>query len=80
MLSLTKVPTTDAIIELVRADMGVAVLDRWSAQPHLQSNHIASVHLNTKALSRAWYAAITNDCRKPPYIAQFIAYLTTCNT
>ena len=79
-LSLTKVPTTDAIIELVRADMGVAVLDRWSAQPYLQSNHIASVHLNTKALSRAWYAAITNDCRKPPYIAQFIAYLTKCNT
>lgn len=79
-LSLTKVPTTDAVIELVRAGMGVAVLNRWAVLPHLRSNVLASIRLNKNGLARSWYAAITEDRRNPPYIAHFIGCLTKCQS
>jgi LysR family transcriptional regulator for metE and metH len=74
--SLTRVPTTDAIIELVKAGMGVAVLNLWTAQPYLETHELASVRLRKNGFNHSWYAAITDDRRKPPYIAQFIGFLT----
>ena len=74
--SLTRVPTTDAIVELVRAGMGVAVLNRWTVEPYLETAELAAIHLRKNGFNRAWYAAVTDDRRKPPYIAQFIGFLT----
>lgn len=73
--SLTKVPTTDAIIELVKAGMGVAVLNLWSVKPYLESQEVCCVSLSKHGFSRTWYAAVTDDRRKPPYISHFIGYL-----
>jgi len=74
--SVTKVPTTDAIIELVKAGMGVAVLNLWTIQPYLESHELAAVRLRKNGFDHSWYAAVTDDRRKPPYIAQFIGFLT----
>jgi LysR family transcriptional regulator for metE and metH len=73
--SLTRVPTTDAIIELVKAGIGVAVLNLWSIQPYLESEDLATVPLKKNGFSRSWYAAVNDDHRKPPYIARFIGFL-----
>lgn len=73
--SLTKVPSTDAIVELIKAGMGVAVLNLWSAAPHLESGELAATNLKKNGFNRSWYAAITEDPRKPPYIAHFIGFL-----
>ena len=56
--------------------MGVAVMNLWSVQPSLEAHRLAAVRLKKNGFSRSWYAAITDDRRKPPYIAQFIGFLT----
>ena len=73
--SMTKVPTIDAIIELVRAGMGVAVLNLRSVQPHLEADELTTVRLQKNGFNRSWYAAVNDDHRKPPYIAHFIGFL-----
>jgi LysR family transcriptional regulator for metE and metH len=73
--SLTRVPTTHAIIELVKAGIGVAVVNLWSIQPYLKSPELVTVPLKKNGFNRSWYAAVNDDNRKPPYIAQFIGFL-----
>ena len=73
--SVTRVPTTDAIIEMVKAGMGVAVMNRWSIRPHLESPDLHSLRLTRKGLDRTWYAAITDDHRNPPFVTHFIGFL-----
>ena len=73
--SLIKLPMTEAIIEGVRAGMGVAVLNRWSIRPYLDSPDLHGVRITKNGFNRTWYAAVIDDDRKPPYIGPFIGIL-----
>jgi LysR family transcriptional regulator for metE and metH len=73
--SLIKLPTTDAIIEMVKAGMGVAAMNLWSLRPYLESEELRCLRLTRDGIQRAWYAAVPNTENKPPYIAHFIGFL-----
>lgn len=74
--SLTRLPMTDAIVEMVKAGMGVAVLNQWSIEPFLTwSEELRAVRVTRNGLMRTWYAARLRDDRKPPYVTGFIDYL-----
>lgn len=73
--SVVHLPTTDAIISMVEAGMGTAVLSKWTVSGFLGSPDLSAVRVTRSGFKRSWYAAVTNGERKPPYIGQFIGTL-----
>jgi LysR family transcriptional regulator for metE and metH len=69
------VPLTEAAVELIRAEMGVAVMPRWSIAPQLESGVVAGVRLTAHGLHREWRAAFLKNPRPAPYLFDFIALL-----
>jgi LysR family transcriptional regulator, regulator for metE and metH len=51
-----RVQLTEAIIEMVRAEMGVSILARWLAEPYVRSKGLAMLRLG-KGLWRDWRLA-----------------------
>jgi LysR family transcriptional regulator for metE and metH len=73
--SWTRLPMTDAIVEMVRAGMGVAVLGRWSMQPYVGSKELRTIRVTRNGLKRTWYAATLRGQHQPFYLASFIRLL-----
>lgn len=72
---VSTVPLTEAIIELVKADMGVAVMARWAVAPQLSSGVLAGVALTPRGLERQWSAATLRNAPRRPYLNDFISML-----
>jgi LysR family transcriptional regulator for metE and metH len=56
-LRLERVPLTEAILELARAGMGVAVLSEWIASPHMSAGDLVVKRLASGPLRRPWRLA-----------------------
>jgi LysR family transcriptional regulator, regulator for metE and metH len=54
--SIIRVPLTEAILELVRAGLGVSVLARWAVEPHVRKGGIVVRPLTKRGVHRAWRA------------------------
>jgi LysR family transcriptional regulator, regulator for metE and metH len=73
---LSRVLLTEAIVELVKADLGVSVLARWAVAPHVRAGTLAAVPLTEGGFHRRWSAATRADPAEPPFLADFLALLT----
>ncbi len=60
---------TDAIIEMVNANLGISVLADWIVQPYLETKNIQAKKLPPEVAKRTWYAA---TCRQSPAINNFL--------
>ncbi|HEV7920468.1 MAG TPA: LysR substrate-binding domain-containing protein [Thermoanaerobaculia bacterium] len=69
------VPLTEAMVELARGGIGVAVLARWSVWPQLESGAIVGVPLTRRGLHRQWKAAVLRAAQTPDYMEEFIGML-----
>jgi LysR family transcriptional regulator for metE and metH len=74
---LIRVQLTEAIVELTRAGIGIAVLARWAVAPQLLAGSLVQVPLGRRGLPRSWVAAIRTDLPSPPYLNAFLAALRT---
>ncbi|KAI9452606.1 transcriptional regulator, LysR family [Russula earlei] len=54
---LHRIHYTDAIIEMVNANMGITVLADWIIQPYLETRDIVIKPLPAEVAKRTWYAA-----------------------
>lgn len=63
---------TDAIIELVNANLGISVLADWIVQPYLETKNIRAIKMPPEVAKRTWYAA---TCRQTPAINNFLECL-----
>lgn len=70
-----QVPLTEAMVELVRAGMGVAVVPRWSVWPHIDSGAVAASPVTRRGLVRQWYAATLRGDSTPAYLEDFTEML-----
>ena len=52
---ITKIPLTEAIIEMIHADMGVTIMANWVVKPYLKSKQIRSIPINYPSFTRTWY-------------------------
>ena len=71
---VSKILLTEAIIEMVKAGLGISVMARWAVKPHLKSQKLVTVPLANHALERTWYA-VTLKQNHPHYISCFIEHL-----
>ncbi|WP_128547552.1 LysR family transcriptional regulator [Larkinella soli] len=67
-----KMTLTEAILEMVKAGMGVAVLPNWVISPYLKSGELAAVPLTRNRWLRTWYAASLKNRQLPAYTSAFI--------
>jgi LysR family transcriptional regulator, regulator for metE and metH len=74
---LSRVPLTEAIIEMVRAGMGVSVLPRWSIEPAIRDGLIKALRITEAGVFRQWTAVQLAARQEPPYIASFLDLLST---
>jgi LysR family transcriptional regulator for metE and metH len=72
---VSHVQLTEAIIEMVKAGLGVSVLARWAITPELESGVLSAVPLTRKGFYRQWSAAMIKSKSLPPYLTEFVRLL-----
>jgi LysR family transcriptional regulator, regulator for metE and metH len=60
-LRVERFPLTEAIVDVARAGMGIAVLTEWIAQPHLASGDLVAKRLASGPILRPWRIAWRNE-------------------
>ncbi len=75
---VTQIQVTDAVIELVKAGMGIKVVAKWIIEPYLKDNSLAIVPVTKKGMHRRWYAITLDQEENPQYLENFVHHLR-CN-
>ncbi|WP_291858087.1 LysR substrate-binding domain-containing protein [Marinilabilia sp.] len=75
-IKISELPLTEATIELIKINYGVAVMSKWSIQPYLDSDAVSFKRINRNGFYRPHYAAILKSSKHPEYINHFISYLS----
>jgi LysR family transcriptional regulator, regulator for metE and metH len=73
---VSTVPLTEAIIEMVKAGLGISALARWAVKEQTAAGKIAVRPLTRKGLHRRWQAVTIKQDTIPAYIDEFIALLS----
>jgi len=71
---VSRVELTEAILELVRAGLGVAFLANWAVAPYVRSGALIAVPVTRKGIHRQWQAAFLARSA-PEYLPHFIELL-----
>jgi len=71
---------TEAIIEMVKARQGIAVLARWAAAPAVRSGALIVRRLTAPGIVRQWSAATIKRKTRPSHLAEFTHALAGCPT
>ncbi len=58
--SIQKVQLTEAIIQLVRANLGITIMAKWSVVPFLKDKELEAIPFKSNKGMRTWYAASLN--------------------
>jgi len=70
-----QVALTEAMVELARGGLGIAVASRWSIWPQLEAGAVTGVPITRRGLHRRWKAVVLRTPQSPPYLDDFIAQL-----
>jgi len=68
---VTEVILTEAILELVRAGQGIAVLASWSVAPAVRAGRLAARPLTRSGFLRRWHAARLKAAPEPDWLLAF---------
>jgi len=72
---IEQVQLTEAITELVKAGLGVAILARWAVQPLIDAGAIVGRSLPARGMHRVWSAVMRKDLASTDYVNEFIDLL-----
>jgi LysR family transcriptional regulator for metE and metH len=72
---LSAVPLTEAILELVKAGLGISVMARWAIAPAIKAGDVRAVRIGRRGVYRAWAAARLRDRAEPKWQKEFVALL-----
>lgn len=72
---VSQVPLTEAILELVKSGLGVAVLARWAVEPALTAGTVRGVRITKRGIIREWSVATLGDRHAPRWQNDFVDLL-----
>jgi LysR family transcriptional regulator for metE and metH len=70
--STSQVPLTEAIFEMIKANLGIAVLAKWAVKQALSDGKILAKPLTKKGFFREWKAVYLKSNNSPDYLGDFI--------
>ena len=70
----SEIQLTEAIVEMVKAGIGISVIARWAALPHIRAGTLDALPLTSSGFHRRWQAAAIRGS-VPDYIPEFIRLL-----
>ncbi|MDT5063535.1 MAG: LysR family transcriptional regulator, regulator for metE and metH [Acidobacteriota bacterium] len=73
---VSKVQLTEALLEMIRAGVGIGVMARWAVAPHIEAGTLRAVPLTKKGLRRRWMSAMLKNKAAPPYLLEFVRLLS----
>ena len=73
---VSRLPLTEAILEMVRANIGMSILARWAVAPQIASGQLVGVPLDTAAARRRWSAVRRIGGAHPRFEDAFVALLS----
>ena len=73
--NVQQIQLTEAMIELVKGGMGVAVLARWAVAPHVASGSIRALPITKSGWRRQWQAAVLRNQPSDPHREAFVRLL-----
>lgn len=73
--SVSFVQLTEAIIEMVKAHLGVTVLPTWSVAPALQAGSITAVRITSSGVYRQWSAVTLAAAAPSIFVEHFLSVL-----
>ena len=68
---LSLIQLTEAMVELVKAGMGICVLARWAVEPHVRAGTLCAIPITASGMPRRWYSASRATKNKPAYLREF---------
>lgn len=72
----SQVQLTEAIIEMVKADLGIAVMAKWAVAKEMPDGLIVAKPLTKKGYIREWHAVYLKNDFLPEYFETFIQQLS----
>jgi len=72
---VTHIQLTEAIVEMVKAGLGVSVLARWAVAPQLERGELKALPLTPAGKFRHWSAAWRARPAPPPHLLDFVDLL-----
>ena len=76
--NVIQVQVTEAIIEMVKAGLGVNVMAKWIVEPYLKDGEIALVPVTKRGINRTWNVIRMKQDSPPQYLVNFVEHLK-CN-
>lgn len=71
----SRVPLTEAILEMTRAGLGVTVLARWAVADAARGGTLVVRPLRPRRLARAWHAVIRPDAAQDAVLRSLLRLL-----
>jgi LysR family transcriptional regulator for metE and metH len=72
---VSQVPLTEAILELVKAGLGISVMARWAIEPAIKAGTVRAVRITRRGVYRAWSVATLKDRVEPKWQKEFVTLL-----
>jgi LysR family transcriptional regulator, regulator for metE and metH len=72
---VTHIQLTEAIVELVKAGLGIGVLPRWAVAPQVERGELVARSLTRAGRYREWSAVYRAKPEPPPYLTGFVEVL-----
>jgi LysR family transcriptional regulator for metE and metH len=72
---VSTIQLTEAIVEMVKAGLGVAALASWSVEPYVRANALAAVRFAPNGIYRRWQAATLKQQTMSLHIREFCRLL-----
>jgi LysR family transcriptional regulator, regulator for metE and metH len=66
---------TEAIVEMVKANLGVSIIAKWSVLPAIESGSVRAMSIGPRGVFRQWSAATVKGAVEPRHLADFIQLL-----
>ncbi|WP_437914989.1 LysR family transcriptional regulator [Sorangium sp. So ce302] len=70
-----RVPLTDALVDLVKAGLGVGLVSRWAVAPNIARGEVAARRLTRDGLPEQWAAVYRRDAAARFPLARFVELL-----
>jgi len=72
---ISQVQVDEAMVQLVKAGMGVRVIAKWIIEPYLKDPQLAIIPVTKKGMYRRWFATTLKQETPPQYLENFKCHL-----